>query len=166
MSKKIGFLSFSKTTKNPLLWSHYADRHRGVALELEIDDAIAIPVRYRKTRLPLNISSIMRNGGFTNELSEQLASTKSIHWLYEQEVRVAIHLAECTTEESLFFEQLSHQMKIKGILAGALCKLTSEEVQKSLQVSDKVTLRHYRRAFRSFNIVQNVAERSDLSYYK
>jgi hypothetical protein len=31
MSERIGILRFSKSWKSPLLWSHYANRHKGVA---------------------------------------------------------------------------------------------------------------------------------------
>lgn len=36
MTKKMAILCCSKSVDNTLLWSHYADRHRGMALELEV----------------------------------------------------------------------------------------------------------------------------------
>ena len=32
LSKSNGLLCFSKNWKNPVLWGHYADKHRGIAL--------------------------------------------------------------------------------------------------------------------------------------
>lgn len=58
-SKKIGLLCFSMTWRNPLLWSHYADRHRGVALEFEIEDDFVVPVQYSLSRMRLNVPHIM-----------------------------------------------------------------------------------------------------------
>ncbi|MBI2459267.1 MAG: hypothetical protein HYV53_01805 [Parcubacteria group bacterium] len=36
ISKKYGFLFFSQTWEEPLLWSHYADKHKGIAIGFEI----------------------------------------------------------------------------------------------------------------------------------
>lgn len=83
ISKKIGFLCFSKNTRNPLLWSHYADRYRGVALKLEVSNTLVVPVRYCRKRLKLDIPATIKNGGFPETLAEQLGSTKSIYWSCE-----------------------------------------------------------------------------------
>lgn len=40
MAQQCGLLCFSLDWHNPLLWSHYADRHRGIALGFDIDDQI------------------------------------------------------------------------------------------------------------------------------
>jgi hypothetical protein len=47
MAKKIGSLCFSKSWKCPLLWSHYANRHKGIALEFEVANQAAHPVKYK-----------------------------------------------------------------------------------------------------------------------
>ena len=70
-SPNTGLLCFSLGWTNPLLWSHYADRHHGVALEFEIDDGYVVPVRYADSRLKLNVPSIMSSGGFTEDLAER-----------------------------------------------------------------------------------------------
>lgn len=36
LSKVMGLLCCSKSWSNSLLWSHYADRHKGIALVLEV----------------------------------------------------------------------------------------------------------------------------------
>jgi hypothetical protein len=40
-NEKIGLLCFSQAWKNPVLWSHYADRHRGICLGFDIDRTLA-----------------------------------------------------------------------------------------------------------------------------
>src|ERR1044071_6999084 len=37
---KLGLLSFSEEWKNPVLWSHYADRHRGICLGFDMDSSL------------------------------------------------------------------------------------------------------------------------------
>jgi hypothetical protein len=45
-----GLLCFSLTWHNPLLWSHYADRHRGLALGFDVAEETLKPVSYVATR--------------------------------------------------------------------------------------------------------------------
>ena len=156
-SKKIGLLCFSMDWNNPLLWSHYADRHRGVALEFEIDDGFVVPVRYSLSRLRLNVPHILSSGGFAEELAEQLASTKSKHWAYEEEVRVPVALSQCVLESGLHFEKLTEHVKIVGVVLGALSQVTSHEVRCALPRGRQVTLHRARMAVRSFSIVRNKA---------
>ncbi|MEW7972761.1 MAG: DUF2971 domain-containing protein [Candidatus Thiodiazotropha endolucinida] len=161
-SCRIGFLCFSRRIINPLLWSHYADRHRGVALELEVDDQLAVPVQYRRSRMKLDIQRIKSSGGFSEKLAEQLGSTKSRHWLYEEEVRVAIDLQDCQSEGNLLFEPMRNGLKIVSITAGPLCELDSSEIRCRLAKGNEITLYYARIAFRSFDVVLNRAKRSQM----
>ena len=44
-SRRQAMLCCSKSWSSTLLWSHYADRHRGVALELDVSDALVTHVK-------------------------------------------------------------------------------------------------------------------------
>lgn len=154
-SNKIGFLCFSKNWKNPLLWAHYADHYRGVALELEVSNDLVVPVRYRKARIRLDIPAIRKFSGFSANLAEQLGSTKSTHWAYEEEMRVAVHLADCQSEDSLFFEKIGNGLTIVGIIAGAFCDLEAEELKSIVPKGKEVVLRRSKISYRSFDVVQN-----------
>jgi len=37
MARQYGLLCFSRGWHNPVLWSHYADRHRGIALGFDVE---------------------------------------------------------------------------------------------------------------------------------
>lgn len=156
-SKKIGLVCFSMRWRNPLLWSHYADRHRGVALEFEIDDDFVVPVRYSLSRLRLNVPHIISSGGVTEDLAAQLVSTKSKYWAYEEEVRVPVTLSNCVLENGLHFEIVTEKIKVVGVILGALSQVTSHEVRCSLPRARQVTLHRSRIAVRSFSIVRNKA---------
>ena len=60
---RFGYLSFTRRWQNLMLWSKYADRHQGAVLEIELPDEAAIPVRYQKHRLKLDVAKIMALGG-------------------------------------------------------------------------------------------------------
>lgn len=67
-----------------LMWSHYADNHRGICLEFSKDNALiekARPVRYRKT-YPEWTPTTAADGPL------DLVLTKSSDWAYEREFRI------------------------------------------------------------------------------
>jgi hypothetical protein len=50
-SRTTGLLCFSTKWSNPLLWSHYADRHRGICLGFDVARELVQPVDYAKERI-------------------------------------------------------------------------------------------------------------------
>lgn len=50
-----GILCFSRGWYNPVLWSHYADKHRGICLGFDILEKYGQPVRYSRSRLPVKL---------------------------------------------------------------------------------------------------------------
>ena len=54
MSEGLGFICFSDNWRNPLLWSHYADRHRGWCLAFDIEDSLLTKVDYVDQRIACN----------------------------------------------------------------------------------------------------------------
>lgn len=93
---KVGVLSLSRTPLSILMWSHYADFHRGFLLELKIpfnavapsghsliDLLVPNPVDYVSERPCIRIAENNRSNIVTN-----LLYTKSSEWQYEEEERV------------------------------------------------------------------------------
>lgn len=82
-----GILSLSKIKDDILMWSHYADEHKGVVIGLELSQDPAFflmpeVITYVDRYEPLNYMADPYNS-----VSHAL-SYKSTHWEYEQEVRV------------------------------------------------------------------------------
>ena len=82
----IGVCCFSKTNENPLLWAHYSDKHNGVCLVFDTDiDSVffdrVFSVKYRSNYPRINFIK-------DRQRFNELVLTKSIDWIYEQEVRV------------------------------------------------------------------------------
>lgn len=40
MSEKYGLLCFCETWQSPLLWNHYADRHKGICLGFDVRETV------------------------------------------------------------------------------------------------------------------------------
>jgi hypothetical protein len=73
--------SLSKTLNNTLLWSHYADGHRGLALGIELKSKNNIcPLKYGSSYLSLD--------PYCATTAIKILSHKEKDWSYEKEVRV------------------------------------------------------------------------------
>jgi len=110
--KTIGIVSFSASRDNLLMWSHYADEHRGMVLELDATHSFFAdnirqhrylrPVRYRQQRIT---EKPPEKSDYESLLD--LFFVKSRDWTYEQEHRLTCELCCCddvldkTTGESL-----------------------------------------------------------------
>jgi len=115
MSKTKGILCFSESWRNPVLWSHYADRHKGLCLEFEIPITELGKVEYRDSRLPLPKK-------IDETFMQRLLYTKFKHWEYEQEYRIYIQLEE--EIEGIYYSDFSDKLKLKRVIIGEQCNVT------------------------------------------
>jgi len=94
--ERIGVVSLSRDGNNVLMWSHYADLHRGFMLEFRIpvfgtaldsisamDRLLPFAVKYQSARPSIKIGLEL-----PEDLVEKILLTKSDDWAYEQEERV------------------------------------------------------------------------------
>ena len=86
LASEIGFISFSKSWQNPVMWSHYAENHKGVALGFEVPNHLLTQVEYVKAMIAP--SEYFGRGGITDRaLTKRLIQMKFSHWKYEEEFR-------------------------------------------------------------------------------
>lgn len=79
-----------------LMWSHYADKHRGLVIEFEADEMIrgvqlsddALKVRYRST--PPTVPALDKDINSTERGMNLSVGTKALEWSYEEEVRLIL----------------------------------------------------------------------------
>jgi hypothetical protein len=103
---KCAVASFTRTYDNGLMWSHYADSHKGAVIEIDADRAaltalsLLLPIQFGAvvyTKRP-NRGTYGRGGGRAEvgerrfdignyELLQRLFLSKPIAWAYEEEVR-------------------------------------------------------------------------------
>jgi hypothetical protein len=96
LSEKHGFICLSKTFKSILMWSHYAEKHRGVVLgfdttKMGVADKYLAPVDYKSTRVRLTATIDPKHEG-NLKAWENLVRRKHIDWKYEEEVRIIGYL--------------------------------------------------------------------------
>src|SRR5208282_4947339 len=154
LARTRGLLCFSKDWTNPVLWSHYADSHRGLCLGFSFAHEV-IHVRYRRKRLRIKIPSLLSDPEKERIVMECL-STKFIHWQYEKEVRAFVNLAERDSNTGHYFFDFCESMTITHVIVGARSNLTRHEVRDALaEQSDSVRYFKARPAFKAFKLVPN-----------
>lgn len=92
--QKIGVLCLSATPCEILMWSHYAENHKGFCVEYDFSDGtqlrqLAHPVRYTETIPALSLANLP--GDAKNSFLDVCIFTKAKQWEYEQEWRVIMH---------------------------------------------------------------------------
>ena len=146
MTSRYGVLCFSKTWHNPVLWSHYGDRHRGVALGFDINADMTKEVTYSARR------PIFRKAD--EKSLHTLLYTKHCDWQYEDEVRVFARLKERDEATRLYFGEFTEQLVLREIIVGPLSKITKHEIQDALRDAS-ITITKGRLAFKTFDVVRN-----------
>ncbi len=139
-----GILCFSKTWHNPVLWSHYADHHRGIALGFDIEPSIIKNVRYRRARPTL--------GPLNARTLHMMIYTKFHDWHYEQEARVFTRINDQDPATGLYFAKFNRRVQLREIITGPLCTTTKAEIAAALR-DKNVTITKGRLAFNTFSVV-------------
>jgi Protein of unknown function (DUF2971) len=113
-----GIISFSRSWSAPIMWSHYADRHRGACLGFDVADSLAYAVRYedKRTLLPEDMAWASNSASAERV---KLITMKHSAWSYEEEVRVIGSLKH--EENGLYFEPFSEVMALREVILGVRC---------------------------------------------
>ncbi len=136
-SSLLGFLCFSRTWRNPLMWSHYADRHKGICLGFDVTDDACQPVNYSSIRSQ-TIQSCFKKGVEPNiDQVTNWLQTKFDGWQYEDEVRLISPLNSSLVEGELYFSPFSCQLRLREIIMGVACPLPAEAIAPLIPSIDR-----------------------------
>ena len=139
-------LCFSDDWHNPVLWSHYADKHRGMVLGFDINSKIIRNVQYvdhRPTFQKVNETTL-----FT------LLYTKHRDWQYEREWRIFTQLEQQASANGLYFGDFNQDLVLREVIVGALCTTSKHGIREALHDDDVVIIKG-RLAFNTFRIVKD-----------
>lgn len=106
--KRYGIYSLSGNVDNELLWSHYANGHKGFCIEYnynvlmkhlltaegisKYDCIAAFKIQYTETPPKLTVDNILEKVNNNIEILKNISGTKSKKWKYEEEIRVIFNL--------------------------------------------------------------------------
>jgi hypothetical protein len=149
MNARFGMLCFSKRWHNPVLWSHYADKHRGICLGFDLDSRCAKPVNYLSQRPRLKIPPSQKD-------ADQLLYSKFVDWQYEEEWRSWIQIDEPDSTTGFYFYNFDSHIQLREVIAGPLCAVPQKRIEEVLTGYDrKISPIKARLAFKSFRVVKN-----------
>lgn len=153
--KAVGILCMSTTWREPLLWGHYADKHRGICLGFEVPDGLPwVGVEYTAERPTAKFSDAV-----TPEAARRLIATKFKAWEYEREHRLVVDLRSKAPDpvSGHYFYPFSEQMVLKEVIVGHLSPLTRARLGAVLgEQATLVVQKKARPAFRTFEVVEQL----------
>lgn len=156
LAQYTGLLCFSGDWRNPVLWSHYADRHRGLCLGFDVT-AELVPVLYTRKRLRVDMNKVSDGGQSAEDEILKVLTTKFSHWRYEKEYRMFIHLEE-RDANGLYFYEFDDKVTLKQVIVGHESTITRRQLKRALgDLAPDVEVLKGRLAFRSFRVVRQRA---------
>ena len=149
LTRNRGLLCFSRAWTNPLLWAHYADKHRGICLgfDLNVGGDMARAVDYVEGRLPWQEPP-------TEEFTLNLLWTKFAGWQYEDEVRAFMTREE--EEDRRYFIHFGDRLKLQEIIVGHRCCIERVEISAAMaRYPEPVPIIKARLSRTTFNVEEN-----------
>lgn len=146
-----GIISFSKIWYQPLMWAHYADSHKGLALGFEVPDRLLFKINYVENRIKPN-NDVDVSGPSMEGLIHQLLRTKHKEWSYEDEYRLVRPLENCTKEDEKFFAAFNETIILKEVILGARYETSNSDQLSSELKSEGVTFQTARAEFQGFRM--------------
>lgn len=163
-----GLLCLSKAWSNPLLWSHYAERHKGFCFGFDIQDELAWNVEYVSEPKPFSCEKLISEWWNVLELTDAerrdlskrsepmiraMLTTKFEGWRYEDEVRAIIPDFD-SSEDGGSYKSFEDQLQLREIILGLRCPVSQAQISGILTCyAEPVSLITARQAPNSFRIV-------------
>jgi hypothetical protein len=156
-STKAGLICFSSQWQNPVMWSHYGDKHKGICLGFDVDDEILKKVKYISKRRSFKIGETLDNHKIDSALLSEAVKYKFREWSYEREYRGIVPLEE-REANGHYFVNFSDDLVLKEVIIGAHCNLKPTDFkEKLLPYSNKILVKKALLAFQTFKVVRNIS---------
>jgi Protein of unknown function (DUF2971) len=156
-----GFLCFSRSFHNPVLWSHYADQHKGMVIGFDIPEVSgeteSVPVIYSEDLLECpDIRTITE----AEKLDVMLHAftRKFSDWKYEEEQRWVAKIDERDTVTGHYFIDFGDSMILREVIFGVNFSGDIKYIRQCLKDLNEVVFWQAHLSKRKFAI-----ERSDIT---
>lgn len=129
IDQNLACLCLSKNPLNVLMWSHYADKHQGFVVAIDtqragFDDeekclitASKGDINYLENRIKSKLK-ISREDIYDTDIINKLLLTKSLHWQYEEEVRIIKKKESLQNHDSVLIDKIVDLKSVTGIYIG------------------------------------------------
>lgn len=123
MSRDYAIISFGEEWFEPIMWSHYADRHRGVCIGFDLNDDKVARVTYIDQRMEYVRERL--EGPHAERRMLELLASKHRAWSYEREVRYHARRAP-------LYEPFDEDLVLKEVILGVRCSPEADAVLRGL----------------------------------
>ena len=137
MNDQMGVICFSDTAEHPVLWSQYADHHRGIVLVVDHDKSDQLfRVNYSNNRptIDRNRLHLPDSDSYQREVLHRMLTTKSRGWEFEHEYRVIAGLSTCQVSDGHYFMPISSDF-FKKVILGFRCSIDESYMRSSLDAA-------------------------------
>lgn len=172
INERAGWACFSRTWKNPVIWAHYADSHKGLCLGFDVpdDQRLTKKIEYVKSRppFPKNLSERIESDKL--KVMNRTLFRKFRDWRYEQEIRLSIRLdKDAETIDGLHFIDWGDHLKLVEVVVGINSSTCRRELEGALRgYAHPVKFIKAQAAHAAFAVVESpdgVRNHDDLTYY-
>ena len=137
MHEQYAIHCFSRNWNDPLLWSHYADKHRGLCLGFDIPDKNAIPIVYSDAFIPVDWDKQLSAEKRDPNLGLKLSTTKYVRWKYEDEIRVMGPRSAYIQDGEHSFERFGDNLHLCEVVIGVRSVCQIETLRAAMQEEDE-----------------------------
>lgn len=154
-ARTAGVICFSKSWKDPLMWAHYGNKHKGICLGFDVSDEHIEEIEYIPELMQPDIDMRKEFGGLEESYFRKLFNFKYEGWEYEKEIRVLVPLEE-RHPSGFYFTDFQGNMSLKEVILGPRCTATIDDVKNHLYgFSEKITVFNSRIAFTKYEVIKN-----------
>ena len=136
-SEHVGVLCLSQPEDDVLLWSHYADHHRGISIGVDLDDDVFRTIRhvenavvYENKRYPFDRQINPETPEGLHHLTQMLFH-KSDAWCHEREYRLAFSLSDLEHKGGVYLLRI-YPSTIREVVLG--CRINRETEERLLRL--------------------------------
>lgn len=137
LNDRFGIISHSAELSDPVIWSHYADGHKGIVIEFDHYLVESLhPVSYCHVLPTIDVAHLIGSSfdpAYTSSILKTALARKSPSWAYEKEYRVHFDLtSDCQEMDEMFFSAIPEDF-LKRVILGVRCQTSEEEVEDALR---------------------------------
>ncbi len=157
MAEENGIICMSKHWQHPMLWGHYADKHKGICLGFDVYESDFHQITYQKERLTLQSLGLKNLNDIKEDHLKKMIHTKYIDWHYEKEYRAGVELNNPDPVSGLSFINFHKGLILKSVILGERSKVTRAKLDTVLKCHDNVDVTAFktRAGFKHFRIEEN-----------
>lgn len=160
LGSKAGIVCMSATWREPLLWGHYADKHKGICLGFDVKDSLWEEISYVDERPKLSDFGKDAISELTADDVKKISTTKFANWSYEREYRRFIDLSKKKVDfvDGNYFLEFSDVLELKQVIFGERSTVTDAQIEAVRSNHPAVEIMHSRAAYSRFEVVKHVTK--------